>query len=125
MARDHVLRCALWYAVALNMLGVVVFGTAAIGRPVLALPLPLAPFYAAQLTLTIGLFGGVYAWLACQRVVNRPLLLVGAIGKIGFFMVFALYWAAGVLPWMSVTHAAPDLVLGSVFVWWLRVAGAR
>ena len=54
------------------------------------------PFLRGPVTLTM-VAGGVYAWLVRQRVVNRPLLLVGAIGKIGFFIVFALYWAAGVL----------------------------
>lgn len=119
MTADRLLRAALGASVALNLLGVVVFGSAALGRPVLALPLPIAPFYAAQLTLTIGLFGAVYAWLLGQRDINRPLLLVGGLGKIGFFALFVAYFVVGDLPGTSVLQAAPDLILGAVFIWWL------
>jgi hypothetical protein len=121
MAAGSVLRTALWCSVPLNLLGVIVFGSVAIGRPVMPLPLAAPPFYAAQIALIIGLFGAVYAWLALQPIVNRPLLLVGAIGKIGFFALFVAYWLVGDLPGLAVAQAAPDLGLGAVFLWWLWI----
>ena len=113
------LRTALWISVPLNALGVIVFGSAALGRPVMDLPLPIAPFYAAQLTMTIALFGGVYAWLAQQTTVNRPLLFIGGLGKLAFFLVFVAYAVAGDLPWSVVANGLPDLILGTLYLTWL------
>lgn len=118
---DRAIRVALWCSVALNLLGAALFGAAAVGYPPALVPLTIAPFYAAQLALSIGIFAGVYGWLACQRVIDRPLLFVGALGKLGFFALFIVYCAAGDLPSSSVAQASPDFVLGAVYLWWLRV----
>lgn len=85
MRRNAIIRTALWVSVGLNLLGIAVFLPAAMGRDSALQPIPGPPFYAAQMALVIGLFCGVYAWLARQPVINRPLLVVGALGKLGFF----------------------------------------
>jgi len=113
------LRVTLGLAAALNLLGTVVFGSAALGRPLMPLTPAPPPFYAAQIALTIALFGGVYAWLAGQRVINRPLLLVGALGKLGFFLLFVAFWLAGDIGQAQVRQATPDLLFGAVFLWYL------
>lgn len=95
------------------------FLSAAVGHPSPLLPLPLPPFYAAQLALVIGLFAGVYVWLARQPVILRPLLLVATLGKLGFFSLFVLFWTVGDLPFPSVVRASPDLLLGLIYAWWL------
>ena len=118
MSRDRVIRGALWTSVALNLLGVAVFLPAALGIPSGLLPVPPPRFYAAQVGLTIALFCGVYAWLARQAEIDRPLVIVGALGKLGFFALFVVYWAAGDLPPGAVVQATPDLILGAVFLWW-------
>ena len=118
MTRNAVIRAALWVSVALNLLGVSVFLPAALGRESTLLPIPGPPFYAAQVALVIGLFCGVYAWLARQPVINRPLLVVGALGKLGFFASTVVYWAVGDLPAAVVPQSSPDLVLAVVFLWW-------
>jgi len=120
MSSDRWIRVVLWCSVALNLFGTVLFGAAATGRPTTMLPLNLPPFYAAQLGLTIALFGGVYAWLALQAAINRPLLMVGALGKLGFFTVCGVYWAAGDLAWTVVVNVTPDLILGATYLWWLQ-----
>lgn len=118
MTRDRVIRAALWTSVGLNLLGVAVFLPAALGRSDGLLPIPAPRFYAGQVGLTIALFGGVYAWLARQREIDRPLVIVGALGKLGFFLLFVAYWAAGDLPLGAVLQATPDLALGAIFLWW-------
>lgn len=118
MTRNALIRTALWVSVALNLLGVSVFLPAAMGRDSALLPIPGPPFYAAQVTLVIGLFGGVYAWLARQPVINRPLLVVGALGKLGFFVSTVVYWVVGDLPAAVVAQSSPDLVLALIFLWW-------
>ena len=120
MSRDRVIRGALWATVVLHVIGVAVFGLPALGLAADLLPLPTPPFYAAQVALTIALFGGVFAWLALQREIDRPLLAVGAIGKIGFFSLAVAYWAVGDLPASAVPQATPDLVLALIFLWWIR-----
>ncbi len=119
MTADRLVRLALWASVPLNLLGMALFLSAAVGHPSPLLPLPLPPFYAAQLALVIGLFAGVYVWLARQPVILRPLLLVATLGKLGFFSLFVLFWTVGDLPFPSVVRASPDLLLGLIYAWWL------
>jgi hypothetical protein len=117
---DRTIRIALWSSVALNLAGLVIFTGGALGRPSSLLSLPIAPFYSAQLAMMIGLFGCAYAWLAMQPSVDLPLLLFGAIGKVAFFMLFVLYWVVGDLSWPHVAQASPELVLGLVYLWWIK-----
>jgi hypothetical protein len=126
MSKDRFMRGALWATVALNLLGVFVFAPPAVGYPSALMPLAAPPYYAAQVAFTIALFGGVYAWLACQRHINRPLVIVGALGKLGFFLLAVAYWLAGDLSADVVPKAAPDLVLAGIFLWWaLTTSDAR
>jgi hypothetical protein len=118
MAQDRMIRAALWSSVALNLVGVAVFLPAALGRSSALLPIAAPRFYAGQVGLTIALFCGVYAWLARQEVISRPLVIVGALGKLGFFLLFVAYWTVGDLPLGAVLQATPDLVLAAVFLWW-------
>ena len=119
---NRVLRAALWVSVAVNAIGVVVFAPLAVGRPSPLLPVPLSPFLAGQVGFVIALFGGVYFWLARQPMVHRPLLVVGGLGKLGFFALAVAYAAAGVIPARVAISAVPDLLLGAVFLWAVRDA---
>ena len=122
MTPDRIIRSALWTSVGFNLLGVAVFLPAALGRPAWLLPIVAPPFYAAQLGMVIALFGGVYAWLARQAEICRPLVVVGALGKLGFFLLFVVYWATGDMSARGVAQATPDLVLAAFFLWWVRVS---
>lgn len=119
---DHVLRGALWASVALNALGVAVLALLAVGRPSPLLPVPLSPFLAGQVAFVIALFGGVYCWLAQQPTLHRPLLVVGGLGKLGFFGLSVAYAGAGVVPVQVAVSALPGLVLGALFLWAVRPA---
>ena len=119
MSRNGVIRGALWSSVALNLLGVAVFLPAALGKPSALLPVAGPRYYIAQVALVIGLFCGVYLWLALQPVINRPLLMVGALGKLGFFLLAVVYAAIGELPAKVVPQSSPDLLLALVFLWWI------
>ena len=122
MRSNRILRGALWASVALNALGVVVFAPLAVGRPSPLLPVPLSPFLAGQVGFVIALFGGVYVWLARQPIIHRPLLVVGGLGKLGFFGLAVAYAVAGVVPVHVAVSALPDLVLGTLFLWAVRAA---
>jgi hypothetical protein len=117
MSRAFVLRAALWSSVGVNALGVALLAPLAVGQPSPRWPIEAPPYYAGQLAYTIGLFGLVYAWLARQPVVSRPLLVVGALGKAGFFFLTLAYALAGVVPRTLAMQATPDLVLAGLFLW--------
>lgn len=112
----------MWASALLNLLGVLVFLPLALGRASPLVPVGAPRFYAAQLLYVIGLFGVVYAWQARARRVSRPLVLVGGLGKLGFFALCVVYWRLGDLPAGMAVHASPDLVLGAWLVWWVRAS---
>ncbi len=118
MTRDRVIRTALWATVALNALGVFVFAPLALGHLSPLMPIAVPRYFAAQIGVTIALFGGVYAWLAMQREINRPLVVVGGLGKLGFYTLTLVYALAGDLPMSMALNATPDLVFASLFLWW-------
>ncbi|MBL0178996.1 MAG: hypothetical protein IPP98_07720 [Gemmatimonadetes bacterium] len=120
MLSDRLLRAALWASVALNTLGVVVFTLPALGHTTPLLPLAVPPYFAAQIGFTIALFGCVYAWLATQEHINRPLIVVGGLGKLGFFGLTLAYALAGDLPLSMAVNATPDLILAAAFLIWAR-----
>lgn len=119
-SRDRVVRGALWATVALNALGVIVFALPAFGAHSALLPVPVPRYFAAQIGFTIALFGGVYVWLAVQPRINRPLVVVGGLGKLGFFAITLIYALAGDLPMSMALNATPDLALAATFLWWAR-----
>ena len=122
MSHDRIIRSALWSTVALNTLGVAVFLPVAFGATSPFLPIAVPRFFAAQIAFTIALFGGVYAWLAVQPKINRALVVVGALGKFGFFALTLAYALAGDLPIRMAWNATPDLIFASIFLWWARAS---
>ena len=71
---------------------------------------------------TIALFGGVYAWLAMQPKINRALIVVGGLGKLGFFATTLAYAIVGDVPAGMALNATPDLAFAAIFLWWARTA---
>ena len=122
MSPDRIIRGALWATVALNTLGVLVFALPALGHPTPLLPVAVPPFFAAQIAFTIALFGGVYAWLARRPTIDRALVVVGGLGKLGFFALTVAYALAGDIPTTMAVNALPDLVFAGIFLWWARTA---
>jgi hypothetical protein len=124
-SRDRILRGSLWATAALNVLGTIVFALPAFGQPSPLLPMAVPPYFAAQIGFTIALFAGVYAWLALQPTFHRPLIVVGGLGKLGFFALTAAYAVAGEVPVGMALNATPDLIFAGIFLWWAGGAGRR
>ncbi len=124
MSRDRLIRTALWASALLNALGVLVFTLPAVGLSSPLLPISAPPYFAAQMAFTIALFGAVYAWLARQPIISRPIVIIGGLGKLGFFVLTLVYVFAGELPVIMAISAAPDLVFALVFFWWARATGS-
>jgi len=123
MDRDAFMRRALMTTAFFN------FGAAAlIAFPdslgqLVRLPTPAPVVYTTLLALFIALFGGVYAWLARQPVIDRPLVAFTAIGKAGAFAVIFGSFLAGVASWQIAVLVIGDLVFATIFLWWLLGTG--
>jgi hypothetical protein len=118
------MRAALWASVPYNLGAAALFAfpSSAPGQLV-GLPTPAPPLYGALVAVFMLLFGGAYAWLACQPVIHRPLVALAAVGKLSVFAVFTALWLFGAAPGLGALAAIGDLALAAVFVWWLL--GAR
>jgi hypothetical protein len=124
MNRDTVLRRTLWAAAIFNLLGALLFAFPASYFGQLAgLPPAVPGAYRAMTALFVLLFGGVYLWLAQQAVIDRPLLMFGAIGKASAFLLVCILWLVGAASGVGVLIASGDLVFAVLFVWSVR--GAR
>jgi hypothetical protein len=118
MRSDRVIRNALRASVLLNLIGLVVFAPLVVGRASPFVPVPVTRFFAAQVAFTIALFGAVYAWQSVQQPLNRALIAVGGIGKLGFFALTLVYAIIGDVPAQMVMSALPDLAFAGIFLWW-------
>ena len=83
------------------------------------LPPPGSRFYPWMLAMLVGLFGGVYLWLAQRPRIDRPLVAVAGLGKLGVFAVSTACWQVGEIPGRAMVPAVGDLLFGLVFLGWL------
>ena len=83
------------------------------------LPLSGSRFYSWMLALFIGLFGGVYVWLSRRPVIDRPIVVLAAVGKTGVFAVALACLLLGELSPQAFAPAVGDLLFAFVFLWWL------
>ncbi|MBK9549450.1 MAG: hypothetical protein IPO52_10200 [Gemmatimonadetes bacterium] len=56
--------------------------------------------------------------LGCRG--GPPLIVVGGLGKLGFFGLTLAYALAGDLPRSMALNATPDLILAGIFLLWAR-----
>ncbi len=121
MNRETVLRRVLWVAAVFNLLGALLFAFPAsyVGQ-LAGLPAAVPGAYRAMTALFVLLFGGAYLWLAQQSVINRPLLIFGAIGKASAFALVCILFLVGAASGVGVLIASGDLVLALLFLWCLR-----
>lgn len=120
-ARDRIVRAVLWMTAPANFLvaGLILQPTSVLGQ-LAGLPQDTpALVYRSLLALFLALFGGVYAWLALQPRIDRPMLALGAIGKGLAFVLTVALWTIGEAstPWLGLLCG--DLLCVVVFVWWL------
>ncbi|HET7040308.1 MAG TPA: hypothetical protein VFH97_10515 [Gemmatimonadales bacterium] len=114
------MRGALWTAALLNLVGIAaLLSPNVVGAMAGGLPQPAPGFYTTQLALVLALFAGAYAWLARRPVIDRPLVVMGMLGRAGFYAVSTAWWRLGELPGRTLLSLSPDLVLAAVFAWWL------
>jgi hypothetical protein len=117
--RDRFIRRVLLASAVFNVGGALAFAFPSSVGKLLGLPPDVPTLYLALVTLFVLLFGGLYAWVALQPRIDRPMVALGAIGKAAAFFVFLGCWAAGEVPARAVLGGAGDLALAAIFAWWL------
>jgi hypothetical protein len=120
MFSEATIRKTVWATVPFNFVGALTFGIPH-SFPGRLLQMPPAPaIFTWNLGFLIALFGLAYAWIALQPRINRPLLTLGAIGKIGVFVVAAVLYSLGQVALLLVLAVAGDLLFGAIWLIWLR-----
>ncbi|MGC2234787.1 MAG: hypothetical protein WA584_01330 [Pyrinomonadaceae bacterium] len=77
------------------------------------------PAYLWILAAWIFAFGVCYLWMAITESRERLFIAIGAIGKLSFFVILAIYSLTGGLPANAALGGAGDLIFGCLFVYWL------
>lgn len=124
MITDRIMRQVLWAAALYTLGGALMFAfpQTPVGR-FAGMPTDAPEIYRYFAALFILLFAGMYAWLAMQPSIVRPMVWLGAIGKVlAFLCVFSL-WVFGRALFSGVAVFGGDLFFAVLFVMWLR-AGA-
>jgi len=113
-------RRILWAAAVFNVMagGLLAFPASPLGA-LAGLPTEVPLVYRGIVTTFVLLFAGVYAWLACQREPDRPMVVLGAVGKASVVALVTALWLAGEASLPSLAAVSGDLVFALAFVWWL------
>lgn len=116
----RLLRLALGLAAAANFgVATLLLVPGSVPGQLVGLPASVPILYASLLALFVALFGGVYAWLARQAEINRPLLALGAIGKALAFLLGITLGLAGLASTRWTGLMLGDLLLAALFASWL------
>lgn len=121
MSKTSVMRGVLTVGAAYNWTAALMLLFPGSLGGLLDLPAPGSWFYVWMLVFFIGLFGGVYAWQAWRPAIDRPIIAVAIIGKIGVFAVAVLAWLAAEISFPVVVLTIGDLLFALVFLWWYRL----
>ncbi|MEM7469399.1 MAG: hypothetical protein AAF387_21315, partial [Pseudomonadota bacterium] len=83
------------------------------------LPQDVPVLYRALIAFMLSLFAAMYAWMATQSLVPRPLLWVGAIGKGGAFLTVLALFSTSLVPFDQVSMMVGDAILSAIWFGWL------
>ena len=123
MTFEGVVRISLWVTAPANLAAATAFAfPSSLPGSMLQFP-PTHPFYALFSGAMVALFGVAYAWLALQPVINRPLLLVGACGKLLAVLISGSLFLGGDLSGVTALVISGDLVF--VALWATFLVGNR
>lgn len=85
----------------------------------MGLPDEVPALYRALVALFVALFGGAYLWLAGTEPIHRPILLLGAVGKLGAFVLALVLWLLGSVQLPLLTVSCVDLGFAAWWIVWL------
>jgi hypothetical protein len=121
MISTALFRRILWAAAVFNVLGAFMLGFPASAAGQFAgLPAEVPLAYRAIVAAFVLEFGGAYAWLALQPEPDRPLVVLGGIGKAVVVLLVVALWATGLASDASLAMVTGDLIFAVMFALWLR-----
>ncbi|WP_460982969.1 hypothetical protein [Spirosoma fluminis] len=121
MSLPNWMRISLWITAGVNLVGAILFiPSFPLGRQLMDLPSTSHSLYLWIIAEFIFIFGVAYAYCAFSGQAPRLLMGVGAAGKLAFFATLVGFWLSGELPLKVPVLGSADLILGSLFLWWLR-----
>jgi hypothetical protein len=122
------MRRALFATAAMNLLAAAAFLPPSEGvRSLMGLPPHGDPVYLTTIAVLVATFGLGYLWAAVAGRAERLFIGVAAFGKLAFFALLVVFWAAGTLPARAAAAGSADLLFAILFLAWLvpaRTAGA-
>lgn len=118
LERDRVVRLALRASIFFNGIGAIAFAFPASVGALMGLPPEVPAIYRFTVPLFVLLFSAIYAWLASQETINRPMVAFSGVGKGLFFVLAFVLWLAGEASILTVAGASGDLLLAIVFLRW-------
>jgi hypothetical protein len=83
------------------------------------LPRPGSFYYSWLIAVFIVIFAGLYIWLAQRPVIDRKMIVLAVVGKMGVFAVSVAALALGELSLKAFAPAAGDFLFVLIFLWWL------
>ena len=114
------LRLTLVVAALMTAFGAYIFASPGSGfGQQYDLPANAPVVYRALVGLMLIVFAGMYAWMATQEVLLRPLLWLGVIGKGGAFLTALSLFALGLISAGPVSMLVGDGVLSVTWAVWL------
>ena len=120
MITEQWVRGTLWLSFPFNLIAAYgLFLPASFVGQLIGLPTEVPLAYAALLSYMVLVFGFVYAWLATNAVINKPLLFVGCVGKGGVFLITGVLCLLGAAPGAAVLVASGDLAFATIWGLWL------
>lgn len=117
---DRLIRPVFWLSAVFNFGAAYLFAFPAtpLGQWI-GLPPEVPVIYSGLVALFVALFGGMYAWLAMQTVLPRPLVAFAAIGKTSVFLLALIFWSAGEASSRLAQLGIGDLLLAAIYARWL------
>ncbi len=120
MSLDQIVRISLWITAPFNLIAAYAFAFPESGLgQILGLPYPSHPLFTLFSGSMVGLFGVMYAWLALQNAIVRPVLAFGATGKT-IAVAIALYlYLGGLLSSTLILLISGDLIFAALWLYYL------
>ncbi len=117
-------RALLYFSFIFNLFGFVSFAFPETLGKSAGLPTPPQLIYSSFVAGTILMWAFGYLYLARQKDFNRPLLWVGAVGKLNFFIALLISWYHSEIALQTVMMGLVDLFMGIVWLSYLLTSKA-
>lgn len=118
MKLQTLFNLALHVTVPINFSGAVIFSSSTL-RQLIGLPPLNQGFYGLLIGSWIGLFGVCYLYVALSKRYDKVFLMIGALGKLSFFVLAIVYFTFSNLGFLALLASGVDACLATIFLVWL------